>query len=205
MCTKLLSRLLLVLLLSSLAVGVHAQTVTYCDTYTGPPSGFSLTVPRFDRTSFPLMDADVLLDVTYNGQLVGENIHPTQWCAWAFGLNLRLGAQDFAGAVVALNKQVEAEGELGPAGGADPYTVTVPFTGTIAQDAVLGWSNLAGFYADQVLPFTASGLGGVFQMMGQGVFGWSFTITAQVCVTYTYDGAIGTTATSFGALKATYR
>lgn len=200
------SRILLpVLVIASLATAAGAQTVTYCDSYAGPFSGFSLTVPRYDLTNYPLMGAQVELDVTYAGQLTGENVSPVQPCEWVFGLDLRVSGQDLTGAPIAFSEHLESSGTLGVAGGAEAYTVTMPFAGTLANGRTLAWSGLPEFYADRTLTFTTPGFGGVYFMYGQGSFGWSFSVSAQVCVTYTYDGAIGATATSFGALKARYR
>jgi len=197
--------LLPVVVVALLGSAVQAQSVTYCSTFNGPFRAFSLTVPRYDLTSFPLLDADVVLDVTYAGQLVGENVDPLEPCDWAFGLDLRVRSQDLTGAVFSFSEHLEASGSLGVAGGAEPYTVTLPFAGTLANDAVIAWNSLASFYADQTLNFTTPGFGGVYFMFGQGVFSWAFTVSAQVCVTYTYDPAIEVAETSFGALKAMYR
>lgn len=197
--------LLPVVFVASQGTDVRAQAVTYCDSYSGPFSAFSLTVPRYDLTNYALTRAEVVLDVTYAGQLVGENLSPVQPCEWVFGLDLRVRSRDLTGTDFAFSEHLEASGALGVAGGAEPYTVTLPFAGTIADGEMLAWNSLPSFYADQTLAFTTPGFGGVYFMYGQGVFGWSFTVSAQVCVTYVYDGAIAETATSFGALKARYR
>lgn len=182
-----------------------AQTVTYCDTYVGPLDQFTLNVGGFDLSAYALADADVELNVTYSGQLSGQNTSATTPCWWSFGMNLGVSSQTFDLDPYTFATAVAADGEIPVAGGVEPNTVTVPLSGTVVAGYAIPWSGLTDFYNDRTLTFTTPSLGGVSQMGGAGVFSFSFVITAEVCVTYTYDNAVGAEAASFGTLKAIYR
>lgn len=182
-----------------------AQTVTYCDTYVGPLSQFTLSVDGFDLVAYALSGADVELNVTYSGQLSGQNTSATTPCWWSFGMSLGVASQTFDLVPCTFGTAVTAEGEIPVAGGMEPNTVTVPLSGTIVAGYSIPWSDLTAFYNERTLTFTTSSLGGVSQMGGAGVFSFSCVISAEVCATYTYDNAVGQESASFGTLKAIYR
>jgi hypothetical protein len=191
---------------STLAFGpAQAQTVTNCDSYVGPLSQFTLNVDRFNIGSYALTDADVVLNVTYTGQLLGQNTSTVTPCWWSFNMNLGLASQSLDLIPYTLSGAALADGEIPVAGGVDPNTVTVPLSGTIAAGYSIPWAVLASFHSDQVLTFATPSFGGVAQMGGAGIFSFDFEISAEVCVTYSYDNAVGLEEASFGALKAMYR
>ncbi len=183
----------------------QAQTVTSCDSYVGPLGQFTLDVARFDIGAFALTDATVELDVTYTGQLLGQNTSTVTPCWWSFNMNLGLASGTFDLVPYTFSAAALADGGIPVAGGADPNTVTVPLSGTIAAGYEIPWTVLSSFYSDQVLSFTTPSFGGVAQMGGAGIFSFDFEITAEVCVTYSYDNAVALEEASFGALKAMYR
>lgn len=184
---------------------VAAQTVTYCDTYVGPLHEFTLDVNGFDLGAYALTGADVELNITYSGQLSGQNTSTTTPCWWSFGMSLGVASRTFDLDPYTVTTPVTADGEIPVAGGAEPSTVTVPLSGTVVAGYPIPWSDLTSFYNDRTLSFTTPSLGGVSQMGGAGVFSFSCVISAEVCVTYTYDNAVGLEAASFGTLKAIYR
>jgi hypothetical protein len=183
----------------------QAQTVTSCDSYVGPLGQFTLDVARFDIGAFALTDATVELNVTYTGQLLGQNTSTVTPCWWSFNMNLGLASGTFDLVPYTFSAAALADGGIPVAGGADPNTVTVPLSGTIAAGYEIPWTVLSSFYSDQVLNFTMPSFGGVAQMGGAGIFSFDFEITAEVCVTYSYDNAVALEEASFGALKAMYR
>lgn len=188
-----------------MAAPALAQTATYCDTYVGPLNQFTLNVDGFDLVAYALAGADVELNVTYSGQLSGQNTSTTTPCRWSFGMSLGVASQTFDLDPYTFGTAIAADGEIPVAGGVEPNTFTVPLSGTIVAGYSIPWSELTSFYNDQMLTFTTPSLGGVSQMGGAGVFSFSCVITAEVCVTYTYDNAVGREAASFGTLKASYR
>ncbi|MBK7048965.1 MAG: hypothetical protein IPH48_21170 [bacterium] len=179
--------------------------MTSCDSYVGPLGQFTLDVARFDIGAFALTDATVELNVTYTGQLLGQNTSTVTPCWWSFNMNLGLASETLDLDPYTFNAAVLADGEIPVAGGVDPNTVAVPLSGTIVAGYSIPWSVLSSFHADQVLSFTTPSFGGVAQMGGTGIFSFDFEITAEVCVTYSYDNAVGLEEASFGALKAMYR
>jgi hypothetical protein len=182
-----------------------AQTVTYCDAYAGPLNQFMLNVDGFELSAYALAGADVELNVSYSGQLSGQNTSTTTPCWWSFGMNLGVASQTFDLDPYTFLTAIAAEGEIPVAGGVEPNIVTVPLSGTIVAGYSIPWSELTAFYNDRTLTFTTPSLGGVSQMGGAGVFSFSCVISAEVCVTYTYDNAVGQETASFGTLKAIYR
>lgn len=188
-----------------MAAPALAQTVTYCDTYVGPLNQFTLNVDGFDLGAYALTGADVELNVTYSGQLSGQNTSTTTPCWWSFGMSLGVASQTFDLDPYTFGTAIAADGEIPVAGGVESNTVTVPLSGTIVAGYSIPWSVLTSFYNDRTLSFTTPSLGGVSQMGGAGVFSFSCVISAEVCVTYTYDNAVGLEAASFGTLKASYR
>ena len=183
----------------------QAQTVTSCDSYVGPLGQFTLDVARFNIGSYALTDADVELNVTYTGQLLGQNTSTVTPCWWSFNMNLGLASGTFDLVPYTFSAAALADGGIPVAGGVDPNTVSVPLSGTIVAGYSIPWSVLSSFHADQVLSFTTPSFGGVAQMGGTGIFSFEFEITAEVCVTYSYDNAVALEEASFGALKAMYR
>ena len=192
--------------LSALAFSpAQAQTVTSCESYVGPLGQFTLDVARFDIGAFALTDATVELNVTYTGQLLGQNTSTVTPCWWSFNMNLGLASGTFDLVPYTFSAAALADGGIPVAGGVDPNTVSVPLSGTIVAGYSIPWSVLSSFHADQVLSFTTPSFGGVAQMGGTGIFSFDFVITAEVCVTYSYDNAVALEEASFGALKAMYR
>ncbi|MBK7189205.1 MAG: hypothetical protein IPH86_11105 [bacterium] len=183
----------------------QAQTVTSCESYVGPLGQFTLDVARFDIGAFALTDATVELNVTYTGQLLGQNTSTVTPCWWSFNMNLGLASGTLDLTPYTFNAAVLADGEIPVAGGVDPNTVNVPLSGTIVAGYAIPWTVLASFYSDQILIFDTPSLGGVAQFGGAGIFSFDFEINAEVCVTYSYDNAVGLEDASFGALKAMYR
>ncbi|MBK6733675.1 MAG: hypothetical protein IPG61_06225 [bacterium] len=179
--------------------------MTSCDSYVGPLGQFTLDVARFDIGAFALTDATVELNVTYTGQLLGQNTSTVTPCWWSFNMNLGLASGTMDLTPYTFNAAVLADGEIPVAGGVDPNTVNVPLSGTIVAGYAIPWTVLSSFYSDQVLSFTTPSFGGVAQMGGAGIFSFGIEISAEVCVTYSYDNAVALEEESFGALKAMYR
>lgn len=196
------TRLILTACLLVVALPTLAQTVTYCDQYSGPFTDFSLTVPQFDLVDYPLTSVEVLLTVSYSGVLNGENIDDTLDCSYGFHMNLALESNHLNGDPLAMNSEELITGEI-PLGG----TISEPINGELWNAFPVEWTNLNDFYTDQEMNFTvpATSFGYVAQMFGTGVFNWAFDLNAEVCVTYSYDIAIGVDQVSFDSIKAIYR
>lgn len=98
----------------------QAQTVTSCDSYVGPLGQFTLDVARFNIGSYALTDADVELNVTYTGQLLGQNTSTVTPCWWSFNMNLGLASGTFDLVPYTFSAAALADGGIPVAGGVDP-------------------------------------------------------------------------------------
>ncbi len=200
-----LSRLMVLLLIVGLLVAaapILAQSVTYCDEFLGPFGDFNLTIPRYDVDDYSLLDAEVLLTVSYAGTFVGENVDPDLTCSFGFSMDSALETSSLTDEAMVATSFVELSGDI-PVG----EGVNLPFDGVFWNGATVEWTNLLDFHADQDLVFMvpSSMMGFVVQMFGEGVFSWTLNLNAQVCVTYTFDIAVPVESITFDSIKATYR
>jgi len=147
-----------------------------------------------------MLDATIVLNVTFDGEFTGENLDPDLVSYYVFGLNLDIETAHLTGEAITGEAHVELEGEIPPAS-----IITEPYGDVFLTDVSINFEDPLIFYEPQVLTFTVSGLGGAYNTGGDSNLSWSTGLLAEVCATYTYDEGVDADEISFGALKASYR
>jgi hypothetical protein len=209
------TRLLLLLLLCFLVVPSFsfADTVAVCDTI--PRTTFQdltlvIDVPSFPYQDCTLMGAEVVLNVTVDGQFFGENTGNclSGGCSYADSIYLSLSLQDLDGNPILIDENFTDSGLL------TSYDGVFDFGGTSGYTTPFMWPAFNGFvmtYADLSIfnnPVPVVIDAEAFSQLispGNGSFNVSTYIEATVCATYTYECTTAAEPVTWGQLKSLYK
>ncbi len=169
----------------------------------------TIDVPQFPYPECTLMGADVVLNVTVDGQFIGENTGNClpSGCAWADSIYLSLSLTDLDGSPVFVDQSFTDSGLL------TSYDGVFDFGGTSGYTSPFLWEPFNGFvltYADLsifdnpvpvVIDATAWSL---LMNPGNGSYGVSTYIEATVCALFTYECSTAVERSTWGRIKSRY-
>lgn len=186
---------------------LSADTVTYCDSFPRQTlRDFTLNVRPYDKQPCILLDADVVLDIVVDGKFFGENR----------GNCLPAGCSEYDSTHVSLSFQnLDATAAGSQFDRAEHRTLTsndgvFDFGGTSGYTSPYTWpayvfynvpyANLVQFLGPQSVSVDTNAFW-YRTGPGNGSYGVSTYVRATLCVTYTYQCAVGAAASTWGDVK----
>jgi len=201
-----------ILLLFGPALRAYADTFTVCDTIPNQSFRdvtFNVTIPPFPYPDCYLINADVVLNLSVDGQFYGENtgncIAPG--CAWYDSLYASVLLTNLNGASLGGDFTYTDGGLLQSYDGTfdfgGPSGYTSPFSWTPFSDFHMTYPSLSIFNNPISVPIQATAFSSLTSP-GNGSFNVSTYIQGTLCVTYEYQCPTAVEPVSWGTIKALY-